>query len=88
LKAYNLKYLIQDVSSSRQQDAKIFKREWRAMEPMESQASLVALKRTIILFFVVLLVGYLGYRGQTQMSPATSPVPDQHEANRQPQQTQ
>jgi hypothetical protein len=58
------------------------------MEPMESQASLVAVKRTIILFFVKLLVGYLGYRGQAQMSPATPTLSDQPEANRQPQRAQ
>jgi hypothetical protein len=57
------------------------------MEPMESEASLIAVKRTIILFFVVLLVGYLGYRGQAQMSATTPTVSDQPEANRQPQQT-
>jgi hypothetical protein len=58
------------------------------MEPMESRTTLIALKRTIILFFVVLLVGYLGYRGQAQMSSATPTASDRLEANRQPQQSQ
>jgi hypothetical protein len=57
------------------------------MEPMESQATLIALKRTIILFFVALLVGYLGYRGQAQMSSARPTMSDQLEANRQPEQS-
>jgi hypothetical protein len=57
------------------------------MEPMESQATLIALKRTIILFFVALLVGYLGYRGQAQMSSARPIMSDQPETDRQVQQS-